>query len=97
MKREDHSEPIGDVNFPLSSTQQKKHQSNEKLIPFYQQFVDGYSIQLREEWEVKVEETDVDITQVKEEPQDDNLVEPLSLQVTSNTTNGSFTLQIKVY
>ena len=33
----------------------------EKLIPLYQHLVDDYSVQLREEWIVKVEETDVDI------------------------------------
>ena len=59
----------------------------EKLIPLYQHLVDDFSIQLREDWTVKVEETDVDIAQVKEEPQDDNLVEPRLLQVNSNTTN----------
>ena len=85
MTGEDHSEPLGDVNF-LSSTQQKKHQCNEKLIPFYQHLVDGYSIQFREEWTVKVEETDIDTTQVKEEPQDDNLVEPPTFQV-NNSAN----------
>ena len=59
----------------------------EKLIPFYQHLMDGYY--------VKVEETEVDITQVKEEPQDinlvetqdDNLAEPQALQLNSNTTN----------
>ena len=51
----------------------------EQFIPMYQHLVDSYSIQLREEWTVKVEETVVDITQVKEEPQDDNLVEPRAL------------------
>ena len=56
----------------------------EKLMPFYQYLVDDYSEKLREEWTVKVEETDVDITQVKEEPQDDDFVEPQSLQLNSN-------------
>ena len=60
----------------------------EKLLPFYH-LVDDYSVKLREEWTVKVEEMDVEVTPMKEEPQDDNLVEPQSLQVTSNTTNGS--------
>ena len=68
----------------------------EELIPMYQHLVDDYSINLREDWNVKVEETDVEVVQqVKEEPQDDNLVEPQddslvepqSLQVNSNTTN----------
>ena len=54
----------------------------EKLIPFYQHLVDGYSIQLREEWNVKVEEKDVDVAQqVKEEPQDDYLVDSQQLQL----------------
>ena len=59
----------------------------EKLIPFYQHLVDDYSDKLREEYTVKVEEMDVDITQVKEEPRDDYLVEPRSVKVNSNTTN----------
>ena len=47
----------------------------EKLLPFYQHLVDGYSIKLREEWTVKVEELDVNIlSQVKEEPLDENFV-----------------------
>ena len=38
--------------------------------------MDGYSVKLREEWTVKVEELDVNIlSQVKEEPLDDNLVD----------------------
>ena len=60
----------------------------EKLLPLYQHLVDEYSDKLREEWTVKVEETDVDITQVKEEPQDDNLDEPQALQLNRNSTNG---------
>ena len=60
----------------------------EKLLPCYQHLVDDYSDKLREEWTVKVEETDVDITQVKEEPQDDNLDEPQALQLNRNSTNG---------
>ena len=45
----------------------------EKLIPFYQHLVDGYSDMLREESTVKVEETDVEVVQlVKEEPQEDS-------------------------
>ena len=47
----------------------------DNLIPFYQHLVDDYS-KLREEWTVKVEETDLEATpQVKEEPQDDYMVD----------------------
>ena len=50
---------------------------DEKLIPLYQHLVDDYSDILREEWTVKVEETDIETTpQVKEEPEEDYLVEP---------------------
>ena len=43
----------------------------EKLIPLYQHLVDGYSVKFRDEWTV----LDVNIlSQVKEEPVDDNLV-----------------------
>ena len=61
---------------------------DEKLIPLYQHLVDDYSIKLREEWTVKVEEMDIETTpQVKEEPEeDDYLVEPQALQV-NNTSN----------
>ena len=55
----------------------------EKLIPFHQHLVDGYSDKLREEWNVKVEETDVVVQQVKEEPQDDNLVDSQQIQSSS--------------
>ena len=70
-------------------TSKKSWLLDAKLIPLFQQLVDSYYIRVREEWNVKVEETNIDITQVKEEPLDDNLVEPLSLQVNSNTTNVS--------
>ena len=57
----------------------------EKLIPFYQHLVDGYSDKLREEWNVKVEEMDVEVVQqVKEEPQDDYLVEPQSVHLNNS-------------
>ena len=47
----------------------------EKLIPLFQHVVDGYSHKLREEWRVKIEETDIETTQqVKEEPLDNFLV-----------------------
>ena len=56
----------------------------EKLIPLYQHLVDSYSVKLREEWNVKVEETDVEVVQqVKEEPQDDFLVDSQQLQSSS--------------
>ena len=56
----------------------------EKLLPLYQHLVDGYSIKLREEWNVKVEETDIEATpQVKEEPQDDYIVDSQQLQLSS--------------
>ena len=56
----------------------------EKLIPLYQHLVDSYSVKLREEWTVKVEETDVEVVQqVKEEPQDDYLVDSQQLQLSS--------------
>ena len=43
---------------------------DEKLIPLYKHLVDSYSVKLREEWNVKFEETDVEVVQlVKEEPQ----------------------------
>ena len=58
----------------------------EKLIPLYQHLVDSYSVKLREEWNVKVEETDVEVVQqVKEEPQDDFLVDSQQLQLKSRT------------
>ena len=67
---------------------------DEKLMPLYQHLVDGYSDKLREEWEVKVEESDIEaIQQVKQEPRDDflaeitdqNLVEYPLLQVNGST------------
>ena len=48
---------------------------DEKLIPMYQHLVDSYSVRLREEWAAKVEVSEV-FSRVKEEPLDDNLVEP---------------------
>ena len=48
--------------------------------------MDDYSDKLREEWTVKVEETEVDITQVKEEPLDDFLMEPQPVHL-NNSTN----------
>ena len=55
-----------------------------KLIPLYQHLVGNYSVKLREEWDVKVEETDLEATpQVKEEPQDDYLVDSQQLQLSS--------------
>ena len=58
----------------------------EKLLPLYQHLVDSYSVKLREEWNVKVEETDVEVVQqVKEEPQDDFLVDSQQLQLKSRT------------
>ena len=59
----------------------------EKLLPLYQHLVDDYSFKLREEWTVKVEETDIEVTpQVKEEPEDDYLVEPQPVHL-HNSTN----------
>ena len=53
----------------------------------YQHLVDSYSVKLREEWNVKVEEMNVEVVQqVKEEPQDDNLVDSQQLQL-SNRIN----------
>ena len=64
----------------------------EKLLPLYQHLVDSYSIKLRrEEWTVKVEETDLKATpQVKEEPLDDYLLEHQPVHL-NNSTN-----QVKV-
>ena len=60
---------------------------DEKLLPLHQHLVDDYSDKLREEWTVKVEETDIQATsQVKEEPEDDYLVEPQSAHL-NNSTN----------
>ena len=48
----------------------------EKLLPLYQHLVDDYSFRSREEWTVKVEESNIETTQqVKEEPLDDFLVQ----------------------
>ena len=47
---------------------------DEKLVPFYQHLVDGYSDKLREEWDIEATPL-----QVKEEPQDD-LLDPETLQ-----------------
>ena len=58
-------------------TSKKCWMIDEKLIPLYQHLVDEYSIKVREEWNVKVEVSDVVVAQqVKEEPPDDNLVDP---------------------
>ena len=58
----------------------------EKLLPFYQHLVDTYSVKLREGWNVKVEETDVEVVQqVKEEPQEELLVDSQQLQLSSRT------------
>ena len=55
---------------------------DEKLLPFYQHLVDDYSDKLREEWTVKVEDTDVEVVQqVKEEPQEYYLVDSQQLQL----------------
>ena len=55
----------------------------DNLIPFYQHLVDDYS-KLRKEWTVKVEETDLEATpQVKEEPQEDYLVDSQQLPSSS--------------
>ena len=60
---------------------------DRKLLPFYQHLVDGYSVKLREELEVKVVLSDFEIIQhVKEEPLDDFFVEHPSNQV-QNSTN----------
>ena len=68
----------------------------EKLIPFYQHLVDDYSVQLREEWSVKVEETDLEATpQVKEEPQDDYMVD--SQQFQSNNRMNQHEVIISYY
>ena len=57
---------------------------DEKLLPLYQHIVDNFSDKLREEWTVKVEETDIETTpQVKEEPQDDYIVDSQQLQLSS--------------
>ena len=56
----------------------------EKLIPLYQHLLDGYSVKLREEWTVKVEEKDMKVAQiVKEEPQEDCFVDSQQLQLSS--------------
>ena len=56
----------------------------EKFIPMYQHLVDGYFVNLREHWNVKVEETDVKVVQiVKEELPDDYLVDSQQLQLSS--------------
>ena len=58
----------------------------EKLIPLYHHLVDGYSDKLREDWPIKTEESDFEITpQVKEEPQEDFLVEYPTIM--KNATN----------
>ena len=58
----------------------------EKLLPLYKYLVDDFSVKLREEW-IKVEETDIETTpQVKEEPEDNFLVEPQSVHL-NNSTN----------
>ena len=63
-------------------TSKKSWLIEEQLIPFYQHLLDGYSDKLREEWNVKVEETDVEVVQqVKIEPQDDYLVDSQQLQL----------------
>ena len=60
---------------------------DEKLLPSYQHLVDGYSHKLREEWTVKVEETEFEAApQVIEEPQDNFLAEPLPVHL-NNSTN----------
>ena len=59
---------------------------DEKLIPMCQHLVDSYSVLLREELTLRVEETDLKTTrQVKEEPQDDYLVDSQQLQLSSRT------------
>ena len=59
---------------------------DEKLLPMYQKLVDDYSVKLREEWNVKVEESDIETTsQVKDEPQDDYVVEPQSVHFNNST------------
>ena len=68
---------------------------DEELMQLYQHLIDGYADKLDEEWEVKVkvEESDFEMTQkVKEEPQDDNSVEPsddYSVALVDDTLNGS--------
>ena len=58
----------------------------EKLLPFHQHLVDSYSIKLREDWAIKVEETDIETTpQVKGEPEDDYLVEPQPVHLNIST------------
>ena len=60
---------------------------DEKLLPLYQHLVDGYSVKLREEWNVKVQESDVETTpQVIEEPLGDFSVEPQPVHL-NNPTN----------
>ena len=60
---------------------------DEKLLPLYQHLVDGYSVKLREEWNVKVQESGVETTpQVIEEPLGDFSVEPQPVHL-NNPTN----------
>ena len=68
----------------------------DNLIPFYQHLVDDYS-KLREEWTVKVEETDIEtIPQVKEEPEDDYLLDyqPVNLNNSTNRFKVIFSLSL---
>ena len=60
-----------------------------KLTSVYQHLVDGYSERLRDEWKVKVEEsnTEAKAVQVKEEPEDDYTLESLSIQLSNTNKN----------
>ena len=49
----------------------------ERLVPLYQHLVDGYSEKMRDEWKVKV----------KEEPQDNDLLESHQDQQSSSNNN----------
>merc|ERR1712013_84094 len=69
----------------------------QSLLPLYQHLVEGYSEKLRDEWKVKVEESDTEATtvQVKEEPEDDQdgyMLEFQSLQpnTLTNTNEVSY-------
>ena len=50
----------------------------DKLLPVYSHLVESYSDQLKDTWEVKVEESQFGSVQIKEEPTDEiNYVAPM--------------------
>ena len=65
----------------------------QTLLPLYQHLVDGYSERLRDEWRVKVEESETfaAILQVKEEPQTDQNGYMLESLQQSSSSMASFT------